>query len=181
MEDLEIIKVVIDGDINQYRKIVEKYQNQIYSLIRKQVRSDDIAEDLAQEVFIKAYKNLKSFRNEAKFSTWLITIALNQANSYFRSKNYKKKLNSVIMEEELINMNEDQEKKIITNEKISQLHKCLTKIKSQFRDVVNLCAFQEKNYQEASEILSVPIGTVRSRLNRARLILISCMGGENYE
>lgn len=145
-------------------------------MILRQVGIKSIAEEIAQEVFVRAYFNINKFRFASRFSTWLTRIALNQTSSYFSSKKYRNQNATEsfdpsrhdLSDQEHSNEKEEQEKAASL---IKNFHLVLATIKPKLRDVLVLCALEEKSYQEAAEILEIPIGTVRSRLNKARLTI----------
>ena len=89
--DEELIRLVVRGEKDEFRHLVRRYQDQVYAMILRSVGDDAIARELAQEAFLKAFLNLKSFRFESAFSTWLIRIALNQSHSYFSSRRFKER------------------------------------------------------------------------------------------
>ena len=99
MDETSIIKQVQGGERDEYRHLVSSYKNLIYSIIIKQVGNHEVAEDLAQDTFLKAYKHIQSFRFESKFSTWLTHIALNLTSNYFKSKAHKTSRKNVLAED----------------------------------------------------------------------------------
>src|SRR5262245_54454252 len=87
--DEDLIARVIAGDRDSYREIVERHQDRVFAMLMRQTGSRELAEELSQEVFIKAFFNLKSFRFESSFGTWLVRIALNTSHTYFSSRRFK--------------------------------------------------------------------------------------------
>ncbi len=176
LSDQDLLTAVIAGDVNLYRELVLRYQNRIYSLIMRQLQQRALAEDLTQEVFVKAYKNLKSFRGESQFYTWLVRIALNLLSTYFQSKAYKQSLrNSEILELSLNSDEQDPNFKLEQKQQMLALKNCFSKLKPEFREILSLCAFEAFSYEAAASYFNIPIGTVRSRLNSARLLIKNCM------
>ena len=88
-QDIEWINETLAGQIRSFDNIVLKYQEQVYNLIIRTIRNQVDAEDLAQNVFINAFSNLKKFRKESSLKTWLYSIAINQIRNYWRSKKHK--------------------------------------------------------------------------------------------
>ena len=86
--DGEVVRQVLAGKRELFQVLVTRYKGQVFSMILRQVGDHAVADDLAQETFVKAYLNLKSFRYESKLSTWLVRIALNTTNSYFSSRRF---------------------------------------------------------------------------------------------
>jgi RNA polymerase sigma-70 factor (ECF subfamily) len=175
-DETEIIKAVQAGQKEEFRELVSQYKNLVYALIMRQVRHHESAEDLTQEVFIKAFKEINRFRFEAKFSTWLTRIAINHMNTFFTSKAYRKVKVTSAYDFETPSSTPDLEQHTILKQSLGALHNCLAKIKDKFRSVLTLSIFEGLSYEQAAETLQVPVGTVRSRLNMARLLLIECMG-----
>lgn len=175
-EEIESIKAVQQGQKDEFRLLVSLYKNLVFSLIMRMVRNHTIAEDLSQEVFIRAYKSINTFRFESEFSTWLRRIAINHTNSYFSSKNYKKQKLTNSDDFDLHSSDRNQEEQKIEKEKISFLMECLSLIKDKFKNALILSAFEDLSYEEVAKAESVPIGTVRSRINTARVLLLNCLG-----
>jgi RNA polymerase sigma-70 factor, ECF subfamily len=175
-EERALIEKIQSGKNDEYRHLVNRYKNLVYSMIMRQVSKNSLAEELSQEVFIKAFTNIKQFRFQSKFSTWLTRIALNHTNTFFSSKRYKIELKSESFdiqkhESQMGNNLNDKEQEENQARLLKNFRAALAKLKPMFREVLILCALEEKTYEEVSEILDVPIGTVRSRLNKARLLM----------
>lgn len=175
-DDFETIRRVIAGERNEFRHLVLGHQNMVFSLINRQVANRAIAEELTQETFVKAFKHLESFRFESKFSTWLSRIAINLSNSYFASKRYKQlkkteEYNAEMHEQSGNNLEERESQK----ELLSCFQSALAELKPKFREVLTLCGLEGISYEEAAETLEIPVGTVRSRLNKARLLMKEAM------
>jgi RNA polymerase sigma-70 factor (ECF subfamily) len=174
----ELISRIVKGAAEEFRHVVQAYQNFIFALIMRQVGNRATADDLTQETFVKAFFNLKSFRSQSKLSTWLVRIALNTTSSYFTSRRYKQGLlteeyKPQHCEQRSFHAEQDAqlEDKLRLEKRLAIFHQALAQLKPLFRDVFTLCALEQKSYDEAAEILDIPLGTVRSRLNRARLEL----------
>ena len=176
LDDNELIKRIVAGEKELYRYLVSRYKNLVFSLLMRQISNPSIAEEIAQETFINAFTKINTFRGESAFSTWLARIALNQSNNYFKSRRFKnmKATESFDLKKHqtLDKSPEDiQEEK----EKLEQFRDCLSKLNSRFREIIVLCGLEEKAYQDVASELDIPVGTVRSRLNKARLLLKDCM------
>jgi RNA polymerase sigma-70 factor (ECF subfamily) len=173
--DSAIIKAIVNGESDQFRKLITRHQNRIFSLVNRQVQD---LQELTHEIFVKAYLNLKKFRFESKFTTWLTRIALNHVNSYFSSKKFKQQKRTESFDPGLhdrmasSSMDNERERKNL----ISQFKEALAALSPKLRDVIVLCGLEGKSYEEAAEVLGIPIGTVRSRLNTARLNLKTAVG-----
>ena len=171
--DTELIRTVLAGSKEEFRHLVRKYQNQVYAMIGRQINNNAIAEDLAQETFLKAYRGLKSFNHRSTFSTWLTRIALNTTASYFSSAQYKKQRHSESLDETKHNNLASADYK--HHELLTQLKSALAVLCPQHREVFVLCGLEGRSYEEVATMLGVPVGTVRSRLNKARLELVNVM------
>ena len=156
------------GDREAFRSIVMRHKDYVFSLIRRQVRDESIAEDLTQEVFIKVFRGLESYRADALFRTWLVRIALNTTNSYFTSRRFKESRETEQLSDEHDGISSFRTSSSDTDQRLAFFHQALASLTPKLRDVVVLCALQEKSYEETAQHLSIPVGTVRSRLNAAR-------------
>lgn len=168
--DLLVVDRIKSGDSSSFEELVEKYQHQVISLIARQVGDQILAEELAQDVFVRAYRGIKSFRGDSSFSTWLIRISLNVIHSYFSSKLYKQRKKTLEFNLSKHDMQEELGDEV-SDETRDLLRVALENLKPQFKDVLVLCSLEGKKYEDVASILDVPVGTVRSRLNKARLLL----------
>ena len=172
LDDEELITRIVDGEKELFRIIIDRYQRLVMSMIGRQVSDNGIVEDLSQEVFVKAFLNLNRFRGDASFSTWLVRIALNHTNSYFRSRSFKEKSKTGELQQVTEPAGHDTPEDIIARErKVKRFQYALAQLSPVHRDVLTLCALEGKPYEEVAQILSIPVGTVRSRLNKARLLM----------
>jgi len=176
--ELEIISKAKKGDQEAFSKLLDKYKGAIYSVIYKMVRNKQDAEDLVQETFIKAFASLSTFNEEYAFSTWLFKIATNNCIDYLR----KKKLKTLSIDKPLESKNgelfielsdekETPEKEIINKEKQNIINIAIDSLPSIYRNAIILRHKKDKSYEEISNILNIPIGTVKARIFRAREIL----------
>lgn len=169
----EIIGRVLAGNREEFRHLVTAHQAQVFAMIMRQVGDRTIAEELSQDTFIRAFRSLAQFRAEAKFSTWLIQIALNVSRSYFSSRRYKEtvRTDSIDLKTETV-MNRsnpaESAEQTYSADQVEKLRKTVQSLNPPLRDVLVLCGLEKKSYEEAAKILEIPVGTVRSRLNRAR-------------
>lgn len=166
----DIIERVLRGSRDEFRHLMRLHQDKVYALILRQVGDPQVAQELAQDTFVKAYQKLSSFRFESEFSTWLIRIALNHSNSYFSSKKFKQGQRTVSLDMERYEQPaiEEENDEQYDKEAVERLRRAIGKLKPNFREVLVLCALEKKSYQEAATVLGIAVGTVRSRLNRAR-------------
>ncbi len=175
--DVELVQQAVDGDQKAYAELMERYRDAIYYMLLKMVNNAADAEDLTIEAFGKAFKNIKQYTANFAFSTWLFKIASNNAIDFMR----KKKLNNVSIDETLrdtdavpLNIRSEQptpEESLISEQKIMLLRSVVSKLKPRYRKLVELRYFYEYSYEEISEEMSLPIGTVKAQLFRARELL----------
>ncbi len=176
--DEKLILRFQDGDINAYNELVKRYKDRLLNFVFRYFNNREQAEDVVQETLIKLYTHASYYKNIAKFSTWIFTIAKNNALTELR-KNKRKQTDSLWTDDgKVIDINsKDQSLDVkVQNEiAIDQLNKFLDEIPENFRIAVVLRDFQELSYDEISKILEIPIGTIKSRINRGRLQLAEKM------
>lgn len=176
--DEKLILRFQDGDINAYNELVKRYKDRLLNFVFRYFNNREQAEDVVQETLIKLYTHASYYKNIAKFSTWIFTIAKNNALTELR-KNKRKQTDSLWTDDgKVIDINsKDQSLDVkVQNEiAIDQLNKFLDEIPDNFRIAVVLRDFQELSYDEISKILEIPIGTIKSRINRGRIQLAEKM------
>lgn len=168
-DEYQLILSILGGEHNRFEDLVHRYQDMIVGMIKRQVREEATARDLAQETFLRAFKGLSKFRNYSTFSTWLTRIALNVAHSYFSSRKYRESQRSVpLSPTHLEQLSSEQPTEIEPNQSaLLFLQQSIGDLKPKYREVIVLCSLEGKTYAEAGEILQVPVGTVCSRMNTA--------------
>ena len=175
-EDDEIIKRCLSGEIEAFRYLVEKYQIRIINTCFKYTKNLVDAEDVAQEVFLRAYNNLNNFKFDSKFYSWLYRIAVNTSLNYINSKEKRKEKETISDESCLNNSNTSSDNPndyYQMMELIDKVEPLFDNLPDDLKKLLELYEIYDYSYEEISKKLSVPIGTVRSRLHRARSMLIS--------
>jgi len=168
-EDYIFIKQFIDGDEKGFQMLVKKYQNRILNIVYSILGQDRESEDITQEVFIKVYKNLGSFKANSQFSTWLYRIAVNTTYDLLRKRKHFIIKNNV---PEALEIKADKPQDIlIKREKEEQIRKALEKLPFKYRLAVILKDIDGLPYIEIAKVLGCSIGTVESRLYRGRQLL----------
>jgi len=177
--DLQLVERTVAGDQRAYELLVIKYQRRIERLIGRMVRDVDLVPDIAQETFIRAYRALHQFRGDAQFYTWLYRIAVNTAKKALVDM----KRNPVISENALRGGDDDDETSRLGNELISDetpetvlaareiaeaVNSAMDALPEDLRQAVTLREIEGLTYEEIAVAMSCPIGTVRSRIFRAR-------------
>ena len=176
ISDEVLIKQFQNGDIRSFNQIVLRYKDRLIHFVNGFVHDIDKAEDLVQDTFMKLYTHKDSYREIAKFSTWLYTIAGNLARTELRKlkrrKTYSVSSLSRDDREFIIQGTDDGPSAIHSTESLQKKIKtALVDLSVDFRTMIILRDIQELSYDEVSKIMNVPLGTVKSRINRGRLKL----------
>tara|TARA_B100001564_G_C20593822_1_gene649214 strand:- start:721 stop:1296 length:576 start_codon:yes stop_codon:yes gene_type:complete len=175
-DDDEIIKECLSGNTDSYKNLVDKYQIRIINTCYKYTKNIIDAEDVAQEVFLKAFQNLSSFKSDSKFYSWIYRIAVNTSLNYINSKE-KRNEKETISEENCLNSvnlaNDSPKEYYQLNELINKIQPLIDNLPDDLRTLIELYEIEDYTYEDISNKLDIPIGTVRSRLHRARNMLIS--------
>mgnify|MGYP001977317293 FL=1 len=174
--DEELIARFQDGDEQAYVELVNRYRNRLMSFIFRFVNDMEKAEDIVQDTLMKLYTHRHFYRNIAKFSTWIYTIAGNLAKTELRRKKRHKVTHLSHMgteerEYQLPSVEPETGETAQGHFAEKQIQKAIQELPLHFRTVVILRDIQELSYEEISKIVDVPLGTVKSRINRARLQL----------
>jgi RNA polymerase sigma-70 factor, ECF subfamily len=169
------IKQVIKGDQDAFADIVEIYSNSIYQLGYRMLGNRHEAEDIAQEAFIRAYVNIKSFNQDLKFSTWLFRIATNLCIDRIRKKKPDYYLDAEVSGTDGLTMYSQlssnaplPETELESLELQDSVQKEILKLPEKYRSVIVLKYIEELSLNEISEILDLPLGTVKTRIHRGR-------------
>ncbi len=173
--DQELVLRVQRGDKKAFDLLVIKYQHKIIQLVNRYVKDPSEAQDVAQETFIKAYKALASFRGGSAFYTWLYRIAINTAKNYVISQSHRSPYYKLAItdEEHLENLTALQEpvtpeRHLMNDELLEALKLTLDNLPDDMRIALMLREFEGLSYEEIAATMSCPVGTVRSRIFRAR-------------
>jgi len=177
--DLVLVRRARRGDYRSFDLLVLKYQSRLIGVAIKFVKDPHIAEDIAQESFIKAYNSLQSFREESAFFTWLYRIAVNTAKNYLTSKKRKNEFleSEVFSSEELKNEvfdipgGDSPEEILAANKLRDTIFESLSNLSEDIRTAITLREFEGLSYEEISGVTGCPIGTVRSRIFRGRQVI----------
>jgi len=172
--DSNLVKRVQHGDQRAFDLLVLKYQHKIQSLVGRYVREADV-QDVAQEAFIKAYRAIKNFRAESAFYTWLYRIAVNTAKNHLVSRSRRPPdsdvdvaENEVYSGENVLHDVETPQNRLQAEEVGAAVRTALDTLPNDLRTAVTLREFDGLSYEAIAEIMECPVGTVRSRIFRAR-------------
>lgn len=169
-EDQLVIERVLAGDAKAFEMLVKKYQKKIYFLAMRMTRNHDVADELAQESFVRAYMSLASFQQGRNFYTWLYRIAVNQILNYLKHKSFTVSLDTPSGQTflEQIPTSPDQLSRLMNNEQMQIFQIALEKLPPTQKTIFMLKTYEEFSYDEISKIMGCSVGTVMSRLFRAR-------------
>jgi RNA polymerase sigma-70 factor (ECF subfamily) len=173
--DEDLVLRVQQGDKSAFDLLVIKYQHRIIQLVNRYVKDPSEAQDVAQEAFIKAYRALGNFRGDSAFYTWLYRIAINTAKNYLvsrsrRSSDYQVDIQDAEALENAPQLQgmETPERLLLNQEIIDTIKTAIDKLPEEMRVAIMLREFEGMSYEEIAEAMDCPVGTVRSRIFRAR-------------
>jgi len=173
--DQQLVARVQKGDSRAFDLLVLKYQHRIFGLISRYVHDADEVQDVAQEAFIKAYRALPRFRGESAFYTWLYRIAINTAKNYLVSRSRRPPGSDIEVEDAeyyasggALHEIETPETALYGAELKAVVEKAISELPEDLRTAVTLREFDGLSYEDIADIMDCPVGTVRSRIFRAR-------------
>ena len=176
MTDPEIIALILQGDKEKFRLLVEQYQQMVFRTCMGFLHNKDDADDLTQEVFIQAYKSLSGFKGNASFSTWIYRIAINASLNKIRrsSKNFfLQRFETLTGKEEnkkplQVTDTDDPESIIIRNERVEWIRKALDSLPENQRTAIVLSKYDDLPQKKIAEIMNTTEGAVEALLQRAK-------------
>ncbi len=184
-EESARIDRAIRGEGRAFEEIVMEYQASIYRALLGWVGHRGDAEDLTQETFLLAYRKLQGFEQRSSLRTWLLRIAYHQAISHRRKSARRRSLapsDNKIPAESLVDGRSDSTgEHLDRNDQAARLHEAIGRLPEEYRDLIVLRDLQDLDYQSIAQTLEIPLGTVRSRLHRARLELKMILDGPRPE
>ncbi|MDH4155667.1 MAG: sigma-70 family RNA polymerase sigma factor [candidate division Zixibacteria bacterium] len=166
--DYSLIRAVQNGDMVAFNELVDRYKGRLMNVIGRMLSSTEEAEDIVQETFVRVYQHRQSFNFEHCFSTWIYTIGLNLARNELRKR---KKFKYYEISEMQGNEKEFAVEMKLPTRLPEVLDTAIKQLPEKYRTAFMLRDVQEMPYEEVAKILSVPLGTVKSRVNRARMML----------
>jgi RNA polymerase sigma-70 factor, ECF subfamily len=169
-EEALIIEQIVGGDAAAFEILVRKYQARLFNSLIHAIGCPEEAEDVAQEAFVKAYSKIDTFKQNSSFYTWLYRISINIAISRHRQKKPKSSLDEYRMNvgHEPVDESSQPGQKLDLEERAVQVQAALQLLSDEHRSIIVLREIEDLDYEAISEILKLPVGTVRSRLHRAR-------------
>lgn len=188
--DQDLVKRVQDGDKRAFDLLVLKYQYKVVSLVSRYISDKHEAMDITQESFIKAYRAIGNFRGDSAFYTWLYRIAVNTAKNYLVGRNRRPPSSDVALDDEEEHTVFDQLADIDTPESTlnknrleETVYKVIEGLPEELKMAIRFREFDGLSYEEIAQVMDCPVGTVRSRIFRAREAIEKCIrpymdGGE---
>ena len=172
-DEEELIQSALAGNSSSFEVLVTRYQDRLYTAMISVVGSTDEAEDVVQEAFIQAYLKLNTFQHNSRFFTWLYRIAFNFALAKRRRHRGHLSLDESreVSGSEPTSKTESPDSRMSRSEDINLVHQALAILSEDHRSILVLREMEDMAYDEIAEVLHISIGTVRSRLNRARFAL----------
>lgn len=172
--DLALVQRAKNGDKTAFDLLVRKYQHRIAAVVSRFVRDYGECQDVVQDSFIRAYKSLSGFRGDSQFYTWMYRIAVNTAKNHLASKKRRPSFDVELDDAEhieggiYIQNNDTPEHELLRDEIAQVVSKALDQLPDDIRQAITLREMEGLSYEEIAEVMNSPVGTVRSRIFRAR-------------
>jgi RNA polymerase sigma factor (sigma-70 family) len=174
--DLALVESALAGSQSAYGELMDRYRDSIYYMMQKMVKNQDDADDLTIEAFGKAFSRLDQYTPNFAFSTWLFKIASNNCIDFMRKKRVKVTSmdtgyttdNGEVIYFDASSNTQNPEESLIHLQKVKLMRNLVEKLKPRYKELVELRYFDELSYEEISETLNLPLGTVKAQLFRAR-------------
>lgn len=173
--DRQLVERVQRGDKKAFDVLVLKYQHKIFGLVSRYLRDQDEVQDVTQEAFIKAYRALPRFRGDSAFYTWLYRIAINTAKNHLVSRSRRPPDTDIDVDDGEFHDNsavlkdiESPDELLATSQLEQVVYRAIDDLPEELKVAVTLREFEGLSYEEIAEVMECPVGTVRSRIFRAR-------------
>ena len=186
MDELALVRAALDGDLDAFNRLVLAYQDMAFNLAYRMLSDDDAAEDVTQTAFISAYTHLKDYRG-GSFKAWLMRMVTNACYDELRRRKRRPTVPLTPMDDDeeeeiespawLADGSPSPEEQVSAEELDRAVKHCLEDLPDDFRAVVVMVDVEGLDYQEVAEVIGKPLGTIKSRLARARLKLRDCLQG----
>jgi RNA polymerase sigma-70 factor (ECF subfamily) len=170
-DDTQLVKASQNGDQDAFAFLVQRHQRRVFNLSLRILQDYDEASEITQEVFLAAWQGLPSFRGEARFPTWLYRIAYNCSLRQLERRKRERALQAAIQAEQIleeVNKEKQAEDFLERRARQAMVREQMEKLPAKYRSVLILRHLQEMTYEEMSDILTMPIGTIKTHLFRAR-------------
>lgn len=170
MTDEQLVGKIVSGNTDVFAEIVERYEIKLVRYVTYLIHDHDAAEDVVQDTFLKAYRNLNGFDRRLKFSSWIYRIAHNEAMNVVKKSSRKVQMDDEDWEN-LADTMESVERTADRKLAADRLAACLNELPEKYRDPVVLNYLEQRSYREVGDILRLPVATVGVRINRAKKLL----------
>ncbi len=174
-EELHIIRRVLDGDVNAFEKLVLENQKNVYNLALKMLGNPEDASDVSQETFLRAYRSLGSFQGDSRFSVWLYRMTSNVCIDFLRKRKRRAEVSMTVVndedEESELEIPDERfspEQTLDRQERVRAVREGLQKLPEEYRRILTMREIGGLSYEELAEALDLELGTVKSKLFRAR-------------
>lgn len=165
-----------------FRKLVQDHRHRLYRFVVKHIGWSSDAEDITQQAFVEAAHSFATFKGESELSTWLYGIAMNLVRNYLSRAPHRR---YTFEDDEVLNEtashNPDPSRQLQNTQAVRALQAALNDLPPEMRDVLLLVAYEELSYEDAAIMMSIPVGTVRSRVSRARATLRKRLAGQHID
>jgi RNA polymerase sigma-70 factor, ECF subfamily len=173
LSDNELVEIIRKKDQERYSEIVDRYQTKLFVYIYRLIGNKEEAEDLLQDVFVKAYKNLNSYDTSRKFSSWIYRIAHNEAVNFIKRKSLKRfiSFDAITSTKDKLDTSSEEEgadKAWLRKEVSKEVSDAMKKLPFKYNQVLTLRYYSDQSYEEIAEILGKPVNTVGTLINRAK-------------
>lgn len=174
MSDQDLIKRCRKGDREAFNTLVQTYQKQVFNIAYGMLSNYEDASDATQEIFVKIYKSIETFRGQSSFTTWMYRICANVCNDFLRKRQRRALTVSINQDDEdgyvaeLESEAPTPEEHLELTERQKAVRNAIGELRSEYKEIIIYSDMNEMSYDEISSILKCPVGTVKSRLNRAR-------------
>jgi len=183
--DSDLVSLTQSGNKKAFAELIQRWQTPIYTFCFRKLSHQEQAEELTQEIFMAAYRGLPSFRNDSKFSTWLFQIATNRCKNLHGYRDRRKFKKHEPLEgtdperrREIPDSGLNAEEQLHQKDRAQMLHEAIQQLDDKYKEVLILFDIQNVPQAEISKILSIPSGTIKSRIHRARMELSRILKGK---
>ena len=177
-EDAVLVRRILDGETDLYRILVERYQTRVFYMGRRFFADGEEVEDYVQEVFVRAYRKLRSFSADASFGGWLYTLAYRYALNTKRSRG---RLREDYFPEVETASEDDPEKKLLRSETVARVREAVRQLPGLYALLIRLRYYEELSFRRIAEITGVKEGTLKSQVHRSKAMIKRILTGEGGE
>lgn len=170
-DDAQLVATSKNGDQDAFSLLVQRYQRRVFNLVFRMLQNYEEASEITQEAFLAAWQGLPAFRGEARFSTWLYRIAYNCALKQLETRRRDTALQVALQAEQIVEGDDSHSAHLAMLDNQEMVQEQLSQLPPKYRIVLILRHLQDMTYEEMAEVLTMPIGTIKTHLFRARNLL----------